>query len=112
MTRDELIARLDEAVDPERDLDLHIWCVANGVAGIGAMSARVRWLSNDFPYYTASIDAALTLVPADHFWCITMRGCKRGGFDACCLPVGTQMEWHAGTTPAIALCIAALKART
>lgn len=61
--------------------------------------------------YTASLDAALTLVPEGHKWvlhsdgCAGVKLCDMGDDDD--LPTGE--DWAA--TPALALCIAALKAR-
>lgn len=58
--------------------------------------------------YTASLDAALSLVPEGFFWSISKDG-VRGGFTACCLCDG-NMEWQWGVTPAMALTNAALRA--
>ena len=111
-----LITRLEAATGPNRDLDAWIAICAGiappvafrpcvsldpGTFGIGAYEI---WVA---PTYTASLDAALTLVPEDYDWII---GRTNGGLTihACC--GGT--EEHFGDTPAIALCIAALKARS
>lgn len=60
---------------------------------------------------TASVDAAMTLIPADHYWAIVMISVTRGGFSACCQAKGTAMNWTNAATPALALTAAALKAR-
>lgn len=60
--------------------------------------------------FTASLDAALTLVPEDTFWSITMQGERRGGFSVCCQSSG-PLKWHVGATPALAMTVAALRAR-
>ena len=52
---EELIARLEAATGPDRELDAAI---------AGTDAATAQWHSEDeTPFYTASIDAALTLVP-------------------------------------------------
>ena len=58
---------------------------------------------------TASLDAAMTLVPEGAFWSITMRGERRGGYHACCQLEG-GLDWREGATPALALTAAALRA--
>jgi hypothetical protein len=120
MTDKELIAALEAAEGPDRALDAAIAVAAKAVPydfEPAFMTAEWRAIYDDrhwrAPDFTASIDAALTLVPEGAFWSITMRGVKRGGFHACCaLRDHNGLEWHEGTTPAIALCIAALKARS
>lgn len=67
---------------------------------------------NEVPDFCASIDAALTLVPANHDWSLhadngeAIAGCMPSNEDGC-----DVADCH-GATPAIAICIAALKART
>lgn len=95
MTKDELIAALEKADRPSFKLD----------NVIDLMAFDHGWRVERFgtpditPRYTASIDAALTLVP---------EGC---GFVlmGCAAKVGREIA--KGATPAIALCIAALRAR-
>ncbi|QQN73922.1 hypothetical protein [Croceicoccus sp. YJ47] len=48
--------------------------------------------------YTASLDAAMTLVPGEAFWSITMRGEVRGGYHACCQIKG-PLDWREAPTP-------------
>lgn len=63
-----------------------------------------RWSKNP-PLYTSSLDAALTLVPVDtEQWDICMDT-----YPIAC--VGRGENGSKGANPAIALCIAALKAR-
>ena len=57
----------------------------------------------------AYLDAAMSLVPADHFWTLTMRGAE-DGYDACCVGASAVLRWHHAATPALALCAAALRA--
>ena len=125
MTRDELIAALEKATGADRDLDANIGKVAGWLkTGWAAnrwwapdVAARARKakktpgsfgvLPLDLPKFTASIDAAVSLVPNGWEWCVY----GAGGSDVW-LPEGLraqQMTYAA--TPAIALCIAALKAR-
>jgi hypothetical protein len=96
-----LIARLEQASEPDRKIDeaIHDWIKPE------------RFVARE---YTSSIDAALTLVPPHHFWEARQgiqakavvwrleRDYDEGGRD---VPVG-----YSTTFPAIALCIAALKA--
>jgi len=129
MTHDELIAALEKATGPDRVLDGDIAEIigrspmgmerfANGKWGGGG----AQW---DAPYYTASIDAALTLVPKEWGWRLdttatipelanlkikptTIASCiwaktENGGCKKHVVAVDSN--------PAIALCIAALKAR-
>jgi hypothetical protein len=103
---DELIARLEAATGPDRQLDVDIFVE---VAWTGQGDERTP------PAYTSSIDAALTLVPEgfDH---------RSGSFDGgksfnavVTTPELSVWNWDIGCdkapTQAISLCIAALKAR-
>jgi hypothetical protein len=58
----------------------------------------------------AFLAAAMMCVPEGHFWSITMRGEKRGGYHACCVLEG-PLEWHDGPTPAEALIEAITRAK-
>lgn len=59
------------------------------------------------PRYTASLDAALALVPDGVSWQVTARVKEDGDFFA---DVDIQHECRSAATPALALCIAALRA--
>ncbi len=123
MTIEELIARLEAATGPCRELDAQIAMAAGiapavafrpcvspdpGTFGIGAYDT---WVA---PLYTASVDAALMLVPEGwcpligqnvhhrHWSCLVQRVRGSGDIDS---------RHNNAPTPAIALCIAALKAR-
>lgn len=66
------------------------------------------------PKFTASLDAAMTLVPANSLWC-TGDGIE-GPFARLCIPVGIgylggEQDARYANTPALALCAAALRAR-
>ena len=96
----KLAERCEAAEGPDRELDLDIMRWAENIGGDPA-NARP---------YTASIDAALMLVPKRHTWTLYADGCagvcpKRDDDD---LADGTI--WAA--TPALALCAAALRARS
>lgn len=108
MTRDDLIKQLEQAQGPDRELD----------RAIHDLIYTPDWNKTDFgpvAYYTTSIDAALTLVPPHHLWqlkqgiqCTAIvwmleTDYDEGGHD---VPTG-----YSTTFPAIALCIAALRAR-
>ena len=134
---EELIARLEKATGADADLDIEIfklievpksaagtifefmidhvgdplWRCAHPPQSVGS------WWHMDRP--TASIDAALTLVPEGHFWTVSggiddvgaPRGME-GMFSACCPSEPVSFERRVWAKhPAIALCIAALKAR-
>lgn len=111
MERADLIAKLETAEGPSRELDF-------------AIAAAVGW--PDAPYskqharrYTESTDAALTLVPEGWQWKVGFQKTlaekatpiamvyapdKTGAFDE-------RLRAYVAATPALALCIAALKAR-
>lgn len=129
MTIAEIIARLEKAEGPDGEIDAMIWFTVNRGA-----ASRCYWSAStgmpkpiDLPFppglgrhaviaksprYTSSIDAALMLVPKSwrlqdiwqsddgESWYAGVRipGNEVGSDDGCC-------------SPAIALCIAALKAR-
>ena len=110
---DDLIARLEASTGPSRDLDVLIAQAVGEPWGAGGYSIGGNW-GERAARYTASIDVALTLVPAGLGW----------GVDAPPdMPCVARCQWpqtpgmkapmHAhGATPAIALCIACLKARS
>lgn len=104
-----LIERLEKASGPDRELDVEI-----------AMAIDLPWnkaqrtgdgKSLVAPFFTSSLDAAMTLVPEGYDWSLfydngeAISGCMPASEDGCCFS-----DNHA-PTPALALCIAALKAR-
>ena len=125
----DLIDRLEEATEGSRDLDEQI-ALASGIRhrsrrdGRGRSKGRewfvdshggVETWANHAPYYTTSLDAALTLVPEGLGWQVwgEPKATKYGGEASIEHPTD---GWHFcteanGRTPALALCIAALKAR-
>ena len=122
---DSLIARLEEATEGSRDLDEQI-ALAIGIKHRSRRDGRGRskgqeWFvdshggvetwANHAPYYTTSIDAALTLVPEGQS--IELIVNARSGLSFAfvgSLDAGRGNR-DVGATPALALCIAALKAR-
>jgi len=93
MTLAELIAALERAEGPSRELDDEIDLMA---LETGWRQERMIYGS---PNYTASLDAALTLVPEGAGFALMGRAAKVG------------RETSKGATTAIALCIAAIRAR-
>lgn len=128
MTPTDLIARLEEATEGGRELDAALEVVKRawdaekaGVAPEHAAQWRhlgTGWVGDDHtkymaPRYSTSIDAALLLVPGD--WRLEHLG------EQLHLPQMWECELHnrneeqaiqgEAATPALAICIAALKAR-
>jgi hypothetical protein len=126
MSVEELIARLEAATHPSRALDLMICRVALNSEPLGHAAGMTddMLLSYNpfgpFPHYTLSIDAALTLVPDDVEWLV-----RNGAPDHPTDPrpyahitrgnVNRDRSRSLGeahhSCPALALCIAALRAR-
>lgn len=121
MAISELIERLEKATGPDRELDAEIACHLFGESGRDYwawQSGRpqgtpqkpvLSYWRNRAEKYTASIDAGLTLVPPNFHWNIESRG---GAFVSTGKPPLNERVWAAAhDIPAIALCIAALRAR-
>lgn len=113
---EDLIARLEAATGLDRDLDRmisHHVVYAPQPERHLELSLRDKW---DVPKYTASLDAAATLVPDGYWW--TCGHCKREEHASCGPDDGSDerdeegVREGFGATPAIALCISALKARS
>jgi len=128
--RERLIALAEEcerAEGPSRELDRKIFEAATGLsASYQALGFSGKSVTRhmDTPRYSASIDAALTLVPADLWWLqnlierrssIIFAGethAPLGGFNCALQHVdGGRLTSGFAKTPALALCAAALKAR-
>jgi hypothetical protein len=106
VSRDEMLAlaeRCEKAAGPDRELDEAI--VAAVDAGVMDVP-RALGLVEGPPRFTASLDAAMTLVPEGAK--VTMQ--NFGGPGPMVL-VEPNERFAAGTTPALALCAAALRAR-
>lgn len=121
----DLIARIESADGPDRELDAELmaishdwkiraltkgstyrdWCWVNRETGKWVTTSRQGY------EYTASIDAALTLVPDDLAWHIS-GGERRGGYVSIESGDDRVPEFKGlAATPALALAAAALKAR-
>lgn len=115
MTKDELIAALAKATGPSQELDAEI-ALAINPGGRVRPNSRALETADGYThlvqYYTASIDAALALAPEGY----AVQGGRyhdgRGWWHIYEQPEGATRAWAGnGATPALALCIAALKAR-
>ena len=123
---DALIARLEAASGPSRGLDALIsyavkgqWALMDGdekLARMDKFTAAVESCDEEkiavADHFTASLDAALTLVPDGFHWSVYDTD---GGTDANAQvepPNFSTAPWNGTSkTPALALCIAALRAR-
>ena len=128
MTLADLIARVESAKGPDRELDRDILIAVRGmretVPGEYDLDGWTHTTEGDervpaFPSPTASLDAARSLVPEGWFWTVSERATPLGP--------GTgeghvhNGRWHMsghyrgadvfGHTPALALCAAALLVR-
>lgn len=130
--RDELLslaARCEAATGPDRELD---WAIDafmrpneyRGMETADDLGHPLEWLSaEDLPYFTASLDAAMTLVPKGDDHDLSFERTMRGGEDFKLWQVRYSLETveedpeetgpiilgEAVTAP-LALCAAALKA--
>lgn len=135
MTKDELIHALEAATGPSRELDAEIAALTRVLPGFprheyvapATMEAREDGSVDCYvaapgrvpqrvervraPIFTASIDAALSLVPEGR-WAKTVRGEDGCGYAAISTDSSAiKFRCDRAATPAIALCIAALRAR-
>ncbi len=107
----DLIARLESATGPDRKLDAAI----RETVGLVWREDFYVWSQTGSRYrgqvnFTASLDAALMLVPAGH---VVDLGRYADGSADCAVYASEREPYDiAGAeTPALALCIAALRAR-
>lgn len=130
----DLIEKLETANEGSRELDACVWVATNGkgqpMKKVGPPSYKVPrffcnpdpdidWIGYDLlriaPTYTTSLDAALTLVPvgANGYRMCTLLECYSSGTgNASIIPfVGKRVWSRKMATPALALCIAAIKVR-
>jgi hypothetical protein len=112
----DLIERLEKATGPDADLDAAIFEAVNGVSAYrnthGFSGGTVRKRMQGLPAYTDSLDAALSLVPEMYEGSLDIRNPAVGQFGAKLWTFkGGGDVWGKGINQAIALCIAALKAR-
>lgn len=117
----ELIRKLEEATEGNWELDFEIQQQVEGWRNLGggwreilATGKREQWnYTRSSPAYSTSLDAALTLIPEGTVWCLETN--STDVFD--CVITSPHMDrdhyqWSCAPTPALALCIAALKARS
>lgn len=113
-----LISRLEKVEGPDRELDAEIY------ASIGAVPSEVAdpitgteivWIFNGSigfpPKFTASLDAAVGLVPEGKAWGIEDVGAGNPLFEVYAGDGDDADHFVVHKLAAIALCIAALKAR-
>jgi hypothetical protein len=125
-----LAARAEAAEGPDRQLDALI-CIVAGFAEGNTVAFKTGWCAGsetnprpvEAPAYTASLDAALTLVPDG--WSVFLLRLPEGRGEASLLEFGEPDEkgkrWRradmidtgrcTASTPALALVAACLKAR-
>jgi hypothetical protein len=120
-----LIERLEAAQEGSRELDGRIQAAISWgsrpeavieFSSWGGFVVRIgdsRCLDEARGTYTTSLDAALTLVPEGAWWHVQCLPNPHIADRRVSASVTTYRlhEWHHGATPALALCIAALKAR-
>lgn len=132
MTLDKLIEALEKATGPSRELDAEIAAAVDFRADDGHLSARATvtkfgaaylaersqshqniW-SHVLPRYTASLDAAITLVPDGYLWML------HHGIQSTAIVWSLESDYDEGhprptgqheDSPAIALTLACMKAR-
>lgn len=129
---DDVIRRL-EAGESGIDMDGRIWCALNGVKFAEAWendhsrsvaftcppkrTLKVRpYGRDDLPRYTTSLDAAVSLVPEGMDWFVKHYASAGGKYGAVVTSPELARRWGDYScddvaTPALALCIASLKAR-
>lgn len=117
---DDLIARLKKTTGQDWKLDQEIFALAEGwsypLVGAAQQQFECATLAHGRTNYTASIDAALTLVPKGLYWMAGFGKCREDE------PLGGVAIFRPGNedipeaqaeaaTVALAICIAALTAR-
>jgi hypothetical protein len=114
MTRSELIAALGSASGPSRELDAEIAKLVGAPHGpyehVTVETRSIEYCEEQAPAYTGSMDAAMTLVPSTWQWhCGT---CNEDDMPwATLTDTDTWVDYGAeAATPALALCIACIKA--
>jgi hypothetical protein len=112
----DLIARLEAAQGPDRTLDAYIKAAAEGFDPTGKTLIEVKTFTGAahelVPAYTASLDAALTLVPegtdVEVYFSPREKPHRRG---CVVLTISRQVYEAHAATPALAVVIAALHAQ-
>lgn len=123
-----LIERLEKATGPDRILDALLdialdkgrpaWAQDTGQLTADGDCVRVSPTGAGWypPRYTSSVDLALDLLLPDKWWCVSgphtpQGGLYRGGPKRFDVAITAPSDSATGATPALALCVAALKAR-
>lgn len=109
-----IIEQLEDLKAPDRGIDLEIWCEVYAPDAV-AVPLASQW---NGPNYTGSLDAAITLVPVGWAWFCEWIGEPFSLGDArVWIPskrtqkLGIEsVDVRSMASPAIALCIASLKA--
>jgi hypothetical protein len=122
MTLIELRDALAKATGPDRGLDSDIYIAFNiPLERVGRLDKGehgvVGWWPKDGPYvsaidvprYTASIDAAATLVPEGFTWHVGLADNRRGRASFTKPHRFDPGQSHEAATPALALCVARLE---
>ena len=124
----ELAARIEAASGADREIDrlvhfhvVHPWLAEKAVKWVDAAyegPGEFLWWDADrlasgkegypdaFEFVTGSLDAAMSLVPEGHHWKVD----SWHGYTAK-MQAGSVVSAGEGTTPALALCAASLRAR-
>lgn len=109
MDKDALLAladRVEALTGPDREVDAAIWCELNGEMAV---------LTPNLSYYTASLDAAMTLVPEGWGWSLYSAYEKyEDGLQPFRCALSAMPRQHIGTngnSAPLAVCAAALRAR-
>lgn len=119
----DIIKRLEAATEGSRELDARIGAVVSDYERTRQPTSSESVEPGHFwegkapeslqhaPHYTTSIDAALTLVPEGYRWRLWYHHTGYCGADIFPDKGGILSKVHDAPTAALALCIAALKAR-
>ena len=114
-----LVERIEGATGPDRELDCRVWCAVGGnsVDHFEVACAVVpdlnQWMA---PRYTASLDAAMTLVPSE-FYMGRLHQWVADNFRWACdlarkdMTGGKRISAEDCATPALAIAAASLRAR-
>ncbi|MGJ3626005.1 hypothetical protein AB5I41_01720 [Sphingomonas sp. MMS24-JH45] len=105
-----LAAKVEAATGPnialEQEIAMAVYgAEASDVTGITVIDGHI-WR---VPAYTASLDAAMTLISKPGKWSITASRRGLGSLGLACR--GRAPDWHSAATPALALTAACLRAR-
>ena len=110
-----LIERLEAATGPDRELDAAILVAVGGKRRFDDWWIGYRFIGREASAFTASIDAALTLVPEGWDYVIASPGVDENHPDEWCINMARhpddESNFTFAPTPALAICIAALKAK-